>query len=103
MNWRFITKLNRITSYGIGAVLFLLSAFHFYIWFVLEMGYVNAIAALLFLVAGILSFAPENKRTLSIIRDILIAFASLIVNNVLLGLIICVTSIIRVLISDPPS
>ena len=103
MNWRFITKLNRITSYGIGAVLFLLSAFHFYIWFVFEMGYVNAIAALLFLAAGILSFISQKQRTLLIARDVLIISASLIINNVLLGFIICVTSIIRVLISDPPS
>jgi hypothetical protein len=103
INWRFINRLNRIISYGIGAVLFLLAAIYFYFWYVLQMENLYGFVSLLFMAASIISFFPEKQRTLLILRDVLIACASLILNNVLLGLIICTASIIRVLVWDPPS
>lgn len=99
MYWRFITKLDRIVSYGIGAVLFFIAAIYFWIaW-----SWVIYFAAVLFILGGALSFVPQNKRTLLIVRDLLIITAALIVNNVLLGLIVCVISVLKLLISETQS
>ena len=99
MYWRFITKLDRIVSYGIGAVLFFIAAIYFWIaW-----SWVIYFAAVLFILGGALSFVPQNKRTLLIVRDLLIITAALIVNNVLLGLIACVISVLKLLISETQS
>ncbi len=100
MNNKLINNLNRIVSYGIGMVLLFLSILYFKAWQILQIGDTALIAVVLFALGGALSFVPENKRTLLTIRDVLIIFASLIVNNVLLCLIICVTSMVRIFISD---
>jgi len=99
MSWRFITKLDRIISYGIGTVLFLIAVI--YLW--IAWSWSIYLAATMFACGGALSFVPQNKRTLLIARDLLIITASLIVNNVLLGLIIAASSVFKLLILDSKS
>ena len=99
MSWRFITKLDRIISYGIGTVLFLIAVI--YLW--IAWSWSIYLAATMFALGGALSFVPQNKRTLLIVRDLLIITAALIVNNVLLGLIVCVISVLKLLISETQS
>jgi hypothetical protein len=91
--------LDRIISYGIGTVLFLIAAI--YLW--IAWSWSIYLAAAMFASGGALSFVPQNKRTLLIVRDLLIITASLIVNNVLLGLIIAASSIFKLLILDSKS